>query len=166
MFNSIKLYRWAHWLYLHHIPILPKFFQAIIFFFYNCRIPYKAKIGKGTYCSHGGIGVTVHPDAVIGENCVLGYCCHIAGQKPYRKVAQIGNNVYICPGAVIQGPVIIEDNVIIGTNAVVLKSVPAYSIVAGVPAKIVGDVRNLKYDFFSGSERIDGIKDFMKKDNQ
>ena len=29
--NAIDLYRKAHWCYLHHIPILPKCLQALIF---------------------------------------------------------------------------------------------------------------------------------------
>lgn len=50
---------------------------------------------------------------------------------------KIGNNVYIGNCALIMPGVIIEDNVIIGAGAVVTKSIPANSVVAGNPAKII-----------------------------
>jgi len=54
---------------------------------------------------------------------------------------KIGNRVTIGAGARVLGGICIEDNVIIGANAVVLKDVPKNSLVAGIPAK---KLRNLK----------------------
>ena len=56
----------------------------------------------------------------------------------------IGSGTWIASGAIITGGVTIGDNVIVAANAVVTKDVPSYSIVAGVPAKIVGDTRKRK----------------------
>lgn len=53
-----------------------------------------------------------------------------------KKRAGIGSNATILAG------VTIGENAIIGAGAVVTKDVPDYAIVAGVPAKIVGDVRD------------------------
>lgn len=58
-----------------------------------------------------------------------------------RKV-KIGSYSLIGSGARIMPGVTLGKNVIVGANAVVTKSVPDYSIVAGVPAKIIK-----KYDF-------------------
>jgi serine O-acetyltransferase len=44
---------------------------------------------------------------------------------------------------VIVGGVTIGDNVIVAANAVVTRSVPDYAIVAGVPAKVIGDTRKM-----------------------
>lgn len=162
MYNAINLYRLARWLYLHHIPLFPKLIQFLIFCVYNCRISYKGEIGKGTFLSHGGLGVTISPKSVIGENCVLGYRCSIVGQKPYLRTPQIGNFVYISPGAVLQGPIIVEDHAVIAANSVVNKSVPAYAIVGGIPAKIIGDVRKLSYDMFKTEAFDDSVKPFME----
>ncbi len=161
MYNAIHIYRAARWLYLHHIPVLPKLLQLLIFCVYGCRISYQTSIGKGTYLSHGGLGVTISPKSTIGENCVLGYRCSIVGQAPYKKTPQIGNRVYISPGAVIQGPVIIEDDVVIAANAVVNKSVRAHSVVGGIPAKVIGDTRKLGYDIMKSESWNDEVKDFM-----
>jgi UDP-2-acetamido-3-amino-2,3-dideoxy-glucuronate N-acetyltransferase len=53
-----------------------------------------------------------------------------------KKRAGIGSNATILAG------VTIGENAIIGAGAVVTKNVPDYAIVVGVPAKIVGDVRD------------------------
>ena len=50
---------------------------------------------------------------------------------------QIGNNVWIGDNAVILSGVKIGDGAIVGANAVVTKNVEAYTIVAGVPAKLL-----------------------------
>ena len=49
MLNAIRLYRLANWLYRHHIPLLPKLLQLLIFINYNCSINYRMKIGRGTF---------------------------------------------------------------------------------------------------------------------
>ena len=57
MINAILFYRIGRWLYLHHIPFLPKFIELIIFLIYNSKVPYQAEIGKGTFLGYGGMGV-------------------------------------------------------------------------------------------------------------
>lgn len=47
MLNAISFYRVSRWLYLHHIPVLPKLITLLIFLIYNSKIPYQAKIGRG-----------------------------------------------------------------------------------------------------------------------
>jgi acetyltransferase-like isoleucine patch superfamily enzyme len=58
----------------------------------------------------------------------------------------IGNGCWIAAGAIISGGVTIGDNVIIGANSVVTKDIPSFSFAAGVPAKIIGDTRNMNVD--------------------
>lgn len=45
----------------------------------------------------------------------------------------IGNNVTICTGAVVLGPIHVGDSSIIGANAAIVKDVPANSVI--VPAR-------------------------------
>lgn len=55
---------------------------------------------------------------------------------------RIGSGVWIASGATIIGGVTIGDGVIVAANAVVTKHVPPFAIVAGVPAKVIGDTRD------------------------
>ncbi|MDE7120196.1 MAG: hypothetical protein K2O10_06260 [Muribaculaceae bacterium] len=49
----------------------------------------------------------------------------------------IGENVWVCEGARINRGVTIGDNAIVAAGAIVTKDVPANSIVAGIPAKVI-----------------------------
>lgn len=160
--NAILFYRIARWLHLKKIPILPKLLQLIIFVIYNCRVPYKCSIGKGSFLVVKGIGVSIHDNTVIGDNCSIGIGCKIVGKGPYKEVPHIGNNVFIGPGAVIVGPVIIEDNVIIGANAVVTKSVPSGAIVGGIPAKIISKIDLLNYNILENKSSVEGNAEYLR----
>lgn len=52
---------------------------------------------------------------------------------------RIGNDVLIGAGALVMAGVNIGDGAVIGAGAVVIRDVPPYSIVAGVPAKVIGE---------------------------
>jgi phosphonate metabolism protein (transferase hexapeptide repeat family) len=56
-------------------------------------------------------------------------------ERRQAKVVSIGNDVWIGHGAVIMPGISIGNGAIVGANAVVTRDVPAYAIVAGVPAK-------------------------------
>jgi len=55
----------------------------------------------------------------------------------------IGRGCWIASGAIVQGGVSIGDNAIIMASAVVTKDVPDYAIVAGIPAAVIGDTREI-----------------------
>ena len=65
---------------------------------------------------------------------------------------EVGNNVCIGMDAMIMSGVKIGNNVIIGARAVVTKDVPDNSVVAGVPARLIGS-------FEDYSQKIDLIKE-------
>lgn len=159
--NALLFQRIAFYLYSKKIPLLPKIITLLIFILYNSKISHKTVIGKGSFCVYGGIGVLINEKSSIGRSCSIGAGVKIVGKGPYRNAPKLGNNIFIGPGAIIVGPVIIEDNVIIAPNSVVTKSVPKNSIVGGIPAKILGDVSNLDYDIMKNQSFKDGYLDFL-----
>lgn len=138
MLNSIYFYRIAHWLYLHHVPFIPKILELIIFLIYNSKVPYQAEIGHGTKLGYGGMGVVIHTKVKIGNRCMIGQQVTIGGgNSRFPGVPIIGDNVYLGKGCIVFGGITVGNNVTIGANAVVDKPVPDNAIVAGVPAKIL-----------------------------
>ena len=57
--------------------------------------------------------------------------------QPQREKIVIGNDVWIGQDVVLKGNISIGDGAVICSNSVVTKDVPAYSIVGGVPAKVI-----------------------------
>lgn len=135
--NLIKLHKIGAAAYKRKLPFLPRLIRYLIFLMYNSDVPCSVKIGEGTVFGHTGIGVVIHPRAVIGKNCIIGQGITIGGRSRAYDVPVLGSQVYIGAGARILGPIKIGNNVVIGPNAVVIKDVPDNTIVGGIPAKIL-----------------------------
>lgn len=161
--NLIRIHRISHWCFKNKIIIIPSLIRLYIFIIHGSRLPAKTKIGKGTLFTAKGMGVIFNGDEEIGENCQIGHHVKMLRKNPYKNCAKVGNNVFISSGAVIMGNVIIGDNVIISANCVVTKSVPENSIVAGIPAKIIGSVSDLDYDLFSNPKEKSGYEAFLTR---
>jgi acetyltransferase-like isoleucine patch superfamily enzyme len=103
-----------------------------------------------------GIGSIVIGPVLIGEGSACGQNCFIGGQSHhYEDISKnflrqgvqteqviIGKNVWVGANAVILPGVKIGDNSVVGAGSVIVEDVPAYSVVAGNPAKIIK-----QYDF-------------------
>jgi acetyltransferase-like isoleucine patch superfamily enzyme len=91
-------------------------------------------------CSHF---ISIGDDCAIGGNVLIQDCdfhpvLDENGQpKPISKPIHIGNKVWICAKATILKGVTIGDGAIVAAGAVVTKDVPAYSLVAGNPARVI-----------------------------
>jgi acetyltransferase-like isoleucine patch superfamily enzyme len=99
--------------------------------------------------------INAFDDCTIGRNSMLGPYVNIncadhgmeCGEEPMRfqcgcyGPVVIGEDCWICSHAVILMGVTIGDGAVVAAGSVVNSDVPPYAIVAGVPAKIVGDRR-------------------------
>ncbi|WP_291975958.1 CatB-related O-acetyltransferase [Lutibacter sp.] len=97
-------------------------------------------INIGKYCQFGtGVAIytknhpTNHLSTYINKNLFEG---ELKVLRVENNVA-IGNDVWIGHNAIIVGGVTIGNGVIIGAGAVVTKDIGSYSVVAGVPAKVI-----------------------------
>lgn len=105
----------------------------------------EAKIGK--FCSIGPnvlIGVGLHPTNLIStfpafystrKQCQFSFVNKTI--VPELGTIEIGNDVWIGANAIIFDDIKIANGAIIGAGAVVTKDVPPYTIVGGVPAKVI-----------------------------
>lgn len=105
---------------------------------FGIQIPPSTRIGNGFYIGHFG-GIVINPRATLGKNVNIsqGVTIGQASRGPKKGCAEIGDCVYIGPGAKIVGAVKIGNHVAIGANAVVTKDLPDQAVAAGVPAKII-----------------------------
>lgn len=137
--NSLmKLYRLMNGLHERKIPIFPGLIMRVIRVIYSCELPYICKLGQGVIFKHNGLGVVVHPKAVIGNDTQV-YQNVTIGGRHNRGAPVIGERVFIGAGACILGGVNIGDDSVIGANSVVISDVPPETVVAGVPAKVIKD---------------------------
>ena len=89
---------------------------------------------KGLSIAHSGT-IVVSSNATIGENCRIHEGVTIGATNGEAQAANIGNNVFIASGAKIIGNIKIADDVAIGANAVVVKSILENGTTwGGVPA--------------------------------
>jgi len=135
--HALVFHRIAHSLLNVKIPFLPRVLSQLSRFITGIEIHPGAKIGKGFFIDHG-MGVVVGETTVIGENVTLfqGVTLGGTGKEKGKRHPNIGNNVVVGAGAKILGNITIGNNVNIGANAVVIRDVPDYSTVVGVPGRV------------------------------
>lgn len=127
---SNKLYRKNHFR-------LAKFIMNFSNILHSSDIDYRATIGRNVHFAHRGLGIIIHKDAIIGDNCHIMQQVTIGGKSGKNAgVPVVGNNVFIGIGSTILGNIEISDDVRIGAHAVVLIDAPKGSLLLGVPAKI------------------------------
>jgi serine O-acetyltransferase len=116
------------------------------------QIDPQAHIGPGLQLTHEG-GVMIGPvrlgrHCTISQGVTLGRGLLDGGGPGYDDTPTIGDRVWIGPGAVVAGPLMIGSDAAIGANSVVLRDVPPRGVVLGVPARLVsrrGSFRQLTY---------------------
>jgi serine O-acetyltransferase len=137
-FHALIAYRLSHRLHRWGVPFVPRVISQVARFFTGVEIHPGAKIGRGFFIDHG-MGVVVGETAEVGDYVTLfqGVTLGGTGKERGKRHPTLGNHVVVGAGAKILGGIRIGDNVKIGSNSVVLKSVPANSTVIGVPGRII-----------------------------
>jgi len=97
-----------------------------------------ATIGRRVFIDHG-MGVVIGETAEIHDECTLYHGVTLGGTSwnHGKRHPTLGKGVVIGAGAKILGPILIGDGAKIGSNAVVVREVPAGATAVGVPARIL-----------------------------
>lgn len=119
------------------------YYLKFIFRKHSVRLGFSIPInvfGSGLSIVHYGT-IIVNSAAKVGKNCRIHACVNIGASGGTKEAPQLGDNVYIAPGAKIYGNISIPNNTAIGANAVVNKTfTEENTVIAGIPAKVIGKV--------------------------
>ncbi len=137
-FQAVLFHRMAHRLWNLRLKWLARFLSTLARWLTGIEIHPGAVIGRRFFIDHG-MGVVIGETAVIGDDCTLYHGVTLGGTSwdKGKRHPTLGNDVVVGAGAKVLGPITIQDGGRIGSNAVVVRDVPADTTVVGVPGKIV-----------------------------
>jgi len=136
--HAIWGYRITHWLWNRRLKLLARWMSHVIRFLTGIEIHPGAKIGHKFFIDHG-MGVVIGETAEIGDNVTLYHGVTLGGTslEKGKRHPTLEDNVVVGAGAKVLGAITIGAGSRIGANAVVVKPVPANSVVVGVPGQVV-----------------------------
>jgi acetyltransferase-like isoleucine patch superfamily enzyme len=123
--------------------------RAVIFGNFTVSNPKRVTIGANCHINHdvfllGRTGISIGNDVVLSARCMLldaGLDSHsLSGFEQRRHIdgpIRVGDGAWIGAGAIILPGVTIGDQSIVGAGSVVTKDVPARTVVAGNPARVL-----------------------------
>lgn len=135
---AIIMHRFSHALSNKGFKWLARILSNVARLFTGIEIHPGAVIGRRFFIDHG-MGIVIGETAEIGDDCSLYHGVTLGGTSwnPGKRHPTLGNNIVVGAGAKILGPIMINDGARIGSNAVVVKDVPANATVIGVPGREV-----------------------------
>jgi UDP-2-acetamido-3-amino-2,3-dideoxy-glucuronate N-acetyltransferase len=108
----------------------------------NCKISSHSflcegvTLGEGVFVGHGVMFINdLYPKAVNPDGSLQTESDWKVVETKVMDRASIGSNATVLAGLTI------GEGALVGAGAVVTRSVPPYAIVAGVPARVIGDAR-------------------------
>jgi serine O-acetyltransferase len=156
--QAMLFYRLAHRLWLLKLKWLARFISMLARWFTGVEIHPGATIGRRFFIDHG-MGVVIGETAEIGNDCTLYHGVTLGGTtwNKGKRHPTLGNNVVIGAGAKILGPITLGNDVRVGSNSVVVKSVDNSQTVVGVPARLLKDskVKTNHFESYAVGEDID-----------
>lgn len=137
--HAILCHRLSHKLWKSGFLWLARFLSHLTRMFTGIEIHPGAKIGKRVFFDHG-LGIVIGETAEIGDDCTIYQGVTLGGTSLYKGTKRhptLENGVVVGAGAQILGGFTVGAHAKVGSNAVVVKPVPAYATAVGNPARII-----------------------------
>ena len=137
-FHALLIHRIAHRLWRLRLRWLARLVSHASRFLTGIEIHPGATIGRRVFIDHG-MGVVIGETAEIGDDCTLYHGVTLGGTtwNKGKRHPTLGRGVVIGAGAKLLGPFAVGDGARIGSNAVVVKDVPAGATAVGIPARVI-----------------------------
>jgi serine O-acetyltransferase len=138
-FHAVVLHRLAHACWTGGFKWLGRFVSQVSRWFTGIEIHPGARLGAGVFIDHG-MGVVIGETAEIGDGCTIYQGVTLGGTsltKGAKRHPTLGKNVVVSAGAKVLGGFTVGDGAKVGSNAVVIKAVPAGATAVGIPARII-----------------------------
>ena len=141
-FQALSAYRSAHYLWKAGRRDLALYLQSLIAVVYSVDIHPAAVIGKGILLDHA-TGFVAGETTVIDDDVSILHEVTLGGTGKARgdRHPKIRSGVLIGAGAKILGNVVVGEGARVGASSVVLADVPPHVSVAGVPSRVIGEVK-------------------------
>lgn len=136
--HALIAYRISHYLWNMGLEFIARFLSYLARWVTGIEIHPAAIIGRRFFIDHG-MGVVIGETSEIGDDVFMYQGVTLGGlsDKSGKRHPTVGNFVVIGAGANVLGPIKIGDYSKVGSGSVVLQSVPEYSVVVGVPGRVV-----------------------------
>jgi len=137
--HAVWIHRVAHWFWRHGLLWLGRLVSHLGRWITGIEIHPAVVIGRRVFIDHG-MGVVIGETAEIGDDCTIYQGVTLGGTSLYRGTKRhptLGKGVVVSAGAKVLGGFTVGDGAKVGSNAVVLKEVPAGATVVGIPGRIV-----------------------------
>jgi serine O-acetyltransferase len=137
--HAIIMHRWAHGCWTSGLKWLGRFISHIARGLTGIEIHPGAKIGRRVFIDHG-FGVVIGETAEVGDDCTIYQGVTLGGtslNKGTKRHPTLERGAIIGAGAKVLGGFTVGEGAKVGSNAVVVKEVPAGATAVGNPAHIV-----------------------------
>ncbi len=138
--HALVLHRSAHCLWNNDYKLAARIISYGSRIITGIEIHPAAKIGRRFFIDHG-VGVVIGETAEIGNDVTLYHGVTLGGvsQNNGKRHPTLEDGVTVGAGAKVLGPFTVGKNAKIGSNAVVVKPVPAGATMVGSAARMISD---------------------------
>jgi serine O-acetyltransferase len=137
--HAVWIHRASHCLWNLGLKWIARLLSMLARFITGIEIHPGAKIGRRVFLDHG-LGIVIGETTEIGDDCTIYQGVTLGGTSLYKGVKRhptLGKGVVISAGAKVLGGFTVGDGARVGSNAVVLKEIPAGATAVGIPARIL-----------------------------